>query len=88
MTFTLRVPADEVEETESYSVVISGDSEESEQYRNREFEITPATATLGPQSAQDIQVLSSRDATVRQLSHSVHISNRHYLFHEIRNTEK
>ena len=54
MTFTLRVPADEVEG--SYSGVMSGDSDESEEYRHREFEITPAMATLAPQSTQDIQV--------------------------------
>ena len=55
MTFTLRVPADEVEG--SYSDVMTGHSDDSQEYRHREFEITPATATLAPQSTQDIQVL-------------------------------
>jgi hypothetical protein len=57
MTFTLRVPADEIEGTGSYIAVMSGYSEESQEYRHREFEITPVTATLAPQSTQDIQVL-------------------------------
>ena len=58
MTFTLRVPADEIEGTGSYIAVMSGYSEESQEYRHREFEITPVTATLAPQSTQDIQVLT------------------------------
>ncbi len=54
MTFTLRVPADEIEG--SYSAVMSGHSEESQGYAHREFEITPVSATLAPQSTQDVQV--------------------------------
>lgn len=54
MTFTLRVPADEVEG--SYSAMMSALSEESPAYRHREFVLTPSTATLAPQSTQNIQV--------------------------------
>ena len=58
MTFTLRVPADEIEGVNSFSAITSDYySQESHESRRREFEITPVTATLTPQSTQEIQVL-------------------------------
>ena len=57
MTFILRVPADEVGGTDSHSAVVRGDNEESQEYRHREFVITPVTATVAPQSTHDIQVI-------------------------------
>ena len=54
MTFTLKVPADEIEEI-NYEEETESDSE-AQNYKQREFEITPFSATLSPQSTQDIQV--------------------------------
>lgn len=57
MTFTLRVPADEDEENYGYNELMSENGDQShEEYKLREFEITPSSATLAPQSSQDIQI--------------------------------
>ena len=53
MTFTLKVPADEIEE--NYEEEMESDHD-ARNYKQREFEITPFSATLSPQSTQDVQV--------------------------------
>ena len=55
MTFTLRVPADCSEESYKFNQTIE-ELESEETHKKREFHVQPRSATVEPQSTQEIQV--------------------------------